>query len=304
MAFDVKTRYADAAVEQQRLAVIERLAGINHEYLKLTEKRVEKGDAAPLEADILRVEIGREEAQRALTAGRLRSALLNLRAALDIPRTDSLTIESSLIAPSLADDLERLRALAVRNRSDLASLRIAEEQSEAQTTLASLETKPNVTLSGLYSHVDSAFEEYGVKAAGALTPIRDHVNSIGLSISIPLTTTRRNRGNIEAAVARQTAAKMRREYLESAIPTQVDEAYEKWRAATEAAAVMSSGVVQQSEKNLEVMRQAYNLGELRLIDVLNEQRKLLDTELSYIDTQADVFRAVAELEQAVGGSLR
>jgi cobalt-zinc-cadmium efflux system outer membrane protein len=304
LAFDVKTRYADAAVEQQKLAVIERLVAINHEYLQLTETRVEKGDAAPLEADVLRVEIKREEAQRALTAGRLRSALLNLRVALDIPRTDPLTIGSSLIAPSFADDLERLRALAIRNRSDLATLRAAEEQSGAQTALASVETKPNLTLSGVYSHVDSAFEEYGMNAAGALTPIRDHVNSVGLSISTPLTTARRNRGNIEAAVARQTATKMRREYLESAIPTQVDGAYEKWRAAKEAADVMTSGVVQQSEKNLEVMRQAYSLGELRLIDVLNEQRRLLDTELSYVDTQADVFRAVAELEQAVGGSLR
>jgi outer membrane protein, heavy metal efflux system len=52
------------------------------------------------------------------------------------------------------------------------------------------------------------------------------------------------------------------------------------------------------------MRQAYNLGELRLLDILNEQRRLLDTELTYIDTQADLFRAYAELEQTVGGSLQ
>ena len=57
------------------------------------------------------------------------------------------------------------------------------------------------------------------------------------------------------------------------------------------------------EKNLNVMRQAYNLGELRLIDILNEQRRLLDTELSYIDAQGDLFHAYSELEQATGGSL-
>ena len=52
------------------------------------------------------------------------------------------------------------------------------------------------------------------------------------------------------------------------------------------------------------MRQAYNLGELRLLDILNGQRRLLDTELSYIDAQAELFRSYAELEAGPGGSLQ
>ena len=55
----------------------------------------------------------------------------------------------------------------------------------------------------------------------------------GLGVSIPLTSARRNRGNIEAAVARQARSKLRREYLESVIPTQVEAAYQRWRAAQE-----------------------------------------------------------------------
>ena len=39
-------------------------------------------------------------------------------------------------------------------------------------------------------------------------------------------------------------------------------------------------MIDQSEKNLAVMRQAYNLGELRLIDILNEQRRLFDIEFN------------------------
>jgi cobalt-zinc-cadmium efflux system outer membrane protein len=84
----------------------------------------------------------------------------------------------------------------------------------------------------------------------------------------------------------------------------VEAAYQQWRAAKDAAAVFTQGVIDQSEKNLTVMRQAYNLGELRLIDILNEQRRLLDSELSYIDAQADLFRAYVELERATGGSLQ
>ena len=303
VSLEVKTRYADAVTEQRKLAVIDRLLGINRDYLRLTEARVQKGDAAPLEADLLRVELNWDEAQRMLTNGRLRAALLQLKATLDIAATSPLPIAANLTPPSFDDDLQHLKTLAITSRPDVRALRITEDQKAAQSALAKVETKPNLTVLGQYSHADTAFDQYGLTATGALTPVRDHIDFIGLGVSIPLTTARRNRGNIEAAAARQTGAKLRREYLEAVIPTQVEAAYEHWQAAREATAVFSQGVIAQSEKNLTVMRQAYNLGELRLIDILNEQRRLLDTELSYIDAQGDLFRAYSELEQAIGGSL-
>jgi cobalt-zinc-cadmium efflux system outer membrane protein len=67
---------------------------------------------------------------------------------------------------------------------------------------------------------------------------------------------------------------------------------------------LNRGVLDESEKNLSVIRQAYDLGQLRLLDVLNEQRRLLETQLSYIDAQADLARSLAELERAAGGDLK
>ena len=303
LSFEVKTRYGDAVIEQRKLAVIDRLLGINRDYLRLTEARVGTGDAAPLEADLLRVELNRDEAQRMLTDGRLRAAVLQLKATLDIAATSPLPIAANLTPPTFDDNLQHLKTRALTSRPDARALRITEDQTGTQSALAKVETKPNLTLLGQYSHADNAFDQYGLTAAGALTPIRDHIDYLGIGVSIPLTTSHRNRGNIEAAVARQTGAKLRREYLEAVISTQVEAAYEHWRAAREATTVFSQGVLAQSEKNLAVMRQAYTLGELRLIDILNEQRRLLDTVLGYIDAQGDLFRAYAELEQATGGFL-
>jgi len=304
LTLEVKRRYADAASEQKKLAAIDRLLSVNREYLKLMEARVQKGDAAPLEADLLRVELSRDQAQRALTEGRARSAILQLKMNLELGSADSLSLTSSLMPPVFQDDQSRLKTLALASRPDLTMLRIAEDRFAGQTVLAKAEGKPNITLSGQYSHVDSAFTQYGVTAAGAPTPLRDHDDLVGFGLSIPLTSTRRNRGNIEAAAARQAGARLRREYLESIIPMEVEAAYQRWRAAENAAGVFTRGVIDQSEKNLAVMRQAYNLGELRLIDVLNEQRRLLDVEFNYIDTQADLYRTYAELEHATGGSLQ
>jgi cobalt-zinc-cadmium efflux system outer membrane protein len=304
LSLEVRSRYADAVSEQQKLAVLDRLLKVNREYLRLTEIRVQKGDAASLEADLLPVELNRDTAQRTLTEGRVRDAVLQLKAVLDIPSTETISFSDSLEPPTFSFDLAHLKSLALTKRPDLIVLRLTEDQAVRQTKLAEVETKPNITLSGQYSHADTAFDQFGLTQAGALTPIRDHIDSVGLGISIPLSTARRNRGNIEAAIARQSSAKLRQAYLESAIPTQVEAAYQHWRAAQSAADVFTKDVIDQSEKNLAVMRQAYNLGELRLLDILNEQRRLLDTELSYIDAQAELFRSYAELQNATGGSLQ
>jgi outer membrane protein, heavy metal efflux system len=303
LSFEVKSRYSDAVADQQKLAVLDRLLNVNREYLRLTEARVQKGDAAPLEADLLRVELNRDAAQRTLTEGRVRDAILQLKAVVDIPSMEAISISSSLKRPAVTFDLPHLKSLALSKRPDLIALRIAGEQAARETKLAEVETKPNITLSGQYSHADTAFDQFGLTQAGALAPIRDHVDSVGLGISIPLSSAGRDRGNIEAATARQSGARLRQGYLESAIPSQVEAAYQRWRAAQSAADIFTKDVVDQSEKNLAVMRQAYNLGELRLLDILNEQRRLLDTELSYIDAQAELFRSYAELENATGGSL-
>jgi cobalt-zinc-cadmium efflux system outer membrane protein len=53
-----------------------------------------------------------------------------------------------------------------------------------------------------------------------------------------------------------------------------------------------------------VIRQAYYLGQLRLLDVLAEQRRFLEIQLSYIDAEAELARSHAELERAAGGDLR
>jgi cobalt-zinc-cadmium efflux system outer membrane protein len=174
LSFEVKTQYAEATSEQLKLAVIERLLGVNREYLRLTEARLQRGDVAPLEADLLRVELNRDEARLALIGGRLRSAVLELKTSLDISSTDALSLASSLTPPSFENALPRLKSFALANRPDLLEARIGEEQSAAQTALAKVEAKPNLTLSGQYSHVDSAFDQFGLTQSGTLTPLRSH----------------------------------------------------------------------------------------------------------------------------------
>jgi cobalt-zinc-cadmium efflux system outer membrane protein len=159
-----------------------------------------------------------------------------------------------------------------------------------------------VTLSAGYTRQDNQFDGlFGFNNSGALSPLRDRDDILKFGVSIPLRTSRSGAGNVQAATARTSSARLRREYLERNIPLEVEAAYQHWRTAAESLQMLQSGVLDPSTSNLSVIREAYKLGQLRLLDVLNEQRRLVDTQLAYIDAQADAARTKAEVERAAGG---
>jgi cobalt-zinc-cadmium efflux system outer membrane protein len=300
---EVRTRFIDAIADQRKLDAINGLLQVNREALRLTQSRVEQGDVAPLDRDLLAVEVSRAEAQRSPVLGRLAAALLDLRRVAALEPSETLAPrELPMTPPSLR--AEELQEHALKTRPDLLIARLLEDQGGASVELAEAEGKPNLTVAARYARRNSRFDDQlGLTPSGALTQLRDQDDVLTVGISIPLLTRKRNIGNIEAAEARLAGARLRRQYLEGAVPLEVMAAWERYLAARRALDIYDRGVVEQSEKNLAVIRGAYNLGQLRILDVLNEQRRLIDTQLGAIDARAEEARSLTELMRTVGGNL-
>ena len=303
LAFEIKTRHADAVAEQRKIEALERLVTVHRESYRLTEVRARAGDAAVLEARLLSTEMNRAEAQKAVASGRLASLLLELRQLAGLTAADQLTVSDRLAPAPSAYELP-LREQALKTRPDLRIARLLEQQAETETELAEAQAHPDLTLSARYSRRYSQFDQLGLNASGSTVPLRDRDNVVSFGVAIPLFTRRRNQGNIDAARSRVDAARLRRQHLEATIPLEVEAAFQRWSAAKRYLDILNRGVIEQSERNLAVIRQAYELGQLRVLDVLNEQRRLIETQLAYIDAQAEQFRAMAELEKAVGGEIQ
>jgi cobalt-zinc-cadmium efflux system outer membrane protein len=270
--------------------------------LRLTTARVKDGDAAPLEASLLQVEISRAAVMRAGAEGRLHSAESEVRGLTGIGT--SIQIPDIDPVPSAAVELTELIRRALADRPDLKSARFAEEREIAGISMAKAEAKPDVTVSAGYSRQNSQFDGlYGFTSSGAISPIRDRVDILNFGVSIPLRTPRSGAGNVQSATARASGAKAHREFLERSIPIEVEAAYQRWNTARDSVLTMQSGVIDPSQSNLKIIQEAYKAGQLRLLDVLNQQRQLVDAQLALIDVQADATRSWAELERAVGGNL-
>jgi cobalt-zinc-cadmium efflux system outer membrane protein len=370
LAAEVKLRYADAIAERARTRALERALAAGRESLRLIEARVELGDAAPLDRQLLAVEVSRLEAQRRAAAGRAEAALSDLRrlcslapgeplalaapiagpvvshtlaapiaapnaghapaapdatpvtghapaapdatpvtghapAAPDATPVTGNTLAAPIAAPVTGHALAALQQRALETRPDLRVARLEEERGAAGVSLADAEGRADLTLSAQYALRNDRFGDlYGLTASGQPAPMRDRDSSIAFGVSIPLLTRRRNAGAMQAAAARSAAAKLSRRHLEAAIPLEVEAAWRRWEAAAATAQILDRDVLRQAEKNLEVMRQAYGLGQLRLLDVLAEQRRVIEAEMSLIDAESEARRGWIELERFVGGDLQ
>jgi cobalt-zinc-cadmium efflux system outer membrane protein len=254
---------------------------------------------------LLQVEVNRIDSDRLLFESQVERAVLELKLLAGMDQHGTLRIAEPLAPPSVAGNLERMPEQALAQRPDLQAARIEERLANAELSLARAQASPDLVATGRYTHVQSRFDQYGfTQPGGPLAPIRDRDNLLTVGISISLPVSNRNQGSIEASVARNRAALLRREALERSIHQEVLAAVNRYQAARRALDVFDQGVVQQSQENLRIVRGAYELGELRLLDVINEQRRLLEIQRAYTDLLSDANTAVAELERAVGAPVQ
>ena len=304
LTFDVKMRYAQALREQQKLETIQRLFSTNREYYRLTDMRVQRGDAAPLEGQLFLTDLSRVEAQQVVLANSADRALLELRKAVGVPPVEPLPLLATALPATTKSSPSELQEQALRGRPDLRALQLLEEQALAEENLTRAEGKPDVTVSARYARTNSAFDQLGYDRVGQLVPLRDRDHILTVGLSVLLFQPKRNQGAMEAARARSAAARLRREHLEAVVRLEVEAAFRRWQSAKGIVEILNRGVIGQSERNLAMIRQAHALGQLRILDVLNEQRRLIETQLVYLDAQSELFEAFAELERSVGGSIQ
>jgi cobalt-zinc-cadmium efflux system outer membrane protein len=248
--------------------------------------------------------MSRTEAERLSAAGELEAILIELKQLAGIASSEPLTLSTApVVTPQT--DLQVLQERAAKERPDLRIARLAEQQSGSEARLTIAQGAPDVGLTANYARQYSRFDDqFGLTTSGLPTQLRDRDDVLTFGVQIPIGTRKRNQGNVEAASARAAAARLRREYLETRVAAEVSTAHRKLIAVQSRLAILDLRAIGQAEKNLEVIRQAYQLGQYRLLDVLAEQRRVVEMQLSFIDAQAEVAKSTAELERSVGGNVR
>jgi cobalt-zinc-cadmium efflux system outer membrane protein len=297
LANAVLAAHAEALAALHELSVTEELNTVDVEGVRVVEARVNEGDAAPLELNLLRVEVDRLRSRRSLIEGRLRAAMLKLQSLAGMPLDRPLRLRESLpdVAPiEQPGSLESAIETALRTRPDLKLARLEEEVAQAGLRLARAQAAPDLSLFTRYGTNRNTFDTTPI---GPLTD-QDRLLSFGVSITLPIFN--RNQGAKAEAAAVITQAQRRREFVEQVVRADVMSAYARYQAARSALATFEQGVITRSNENIRTIRGAYQIGGFRITELLNEQRRLLDAQREYTEALTERYRAWADIQAAMG----
>jgi len=136
-----------------------------------------------------------------------------------------------------------------------------------------------------------------------LAPVVQDDRALAFGVSIALPFLNANQGaRAEAAIAIRQA-QMRREFVELAVRAEVTRAFRRSEATRAALAIFERGVIDRSTDNIRVIRASYELGEFRITDLINEQRRLLDSQREYAEVLVERYQTLADLQAAIGTTI-
>jgi cobalt-zinc-cadmium efflux system outer membrane protein len=303
LVYDIRTAYGNVASAARDLKVQDDLVAATRRSYELLRARVDEGAIPPLDRDRAEVELHRMESERLLLAGEAEAVLFELKRLLGSRPREEVLVSRTIDALVEAEgELERTADLseAVAERPDVLEAEARLRLAEARIEEASDQGQLDMSLFGNYNRMDFSFPQMGVGPSGALEPIRDIFHSFTFGARLMLPLRNGNEGAIAAARAERAGAEALRRARSLAAESEAASALARDERSREAVAMYASSVRELARRNLEVVRESYELGRSSLSDVLIEQRRYLDSERGYTQALQAAFDARTALKLSLG----
>ncbi|HXG84575.1 MAG TPA: TolC family protein [Pyrinomonadaceae bacterium] len=297
LAANILTNYAEALAALRELDATERLLELDLQTTKFVQIRVNEGETPPLELNLLQAEVERLRARRQLAEGRLESSLTQLKLLAGISFDEPLRLREQLTSatlPALPLTREASVDIALRTRPDIRLAQIEEQVATAGLRLVRAGSRPDLTAYTRYTQGRLTFD--------APVPFAQRDRSLTFGVAVGLPIFNKNQGvKAEAEIAiRQAQA--RREFAERVVRGEILAAYQRFEAASRAVATLENAAIPRSMQNVETFRKVYELGEIKITDLIAEQRRLLDAVRDLTEALTQRYRAQVDLNVALGGN--
>lgn len=298
LLLEVKTGFYDLLLAENRLELAHKFRELNNQLLQITKERLAAGDIAELDVNLARVETARSEGRKIEAEREVVPSRQRLLALMGVTALTDLKIAGSPATKPFVTNPTELKALALKNRPDLQALASEKNKGEAELTLAQAERLPNVTAGIAFSR------ERSLISVGGGMDDRSTDYLIGLKLSVPIPSFDRNQAGIKEAQTRKSSAEIRQASVRQSIEREVEAAHARLAATEKAANIYAKEILPQLTENLKLVQEAYRLGEVGILAVIEEQKKFVEVNDAYLTALYNRNSAVAKLEAAVGVELK
>jgi cobalt-zinc-cadmium efflux system outer membrane protein len=238
LAAELRMKFGQALGEMLKLAFTENLLTTTDRGYRLVAARVTEGRTAPLEQNMVLVEVNRIKSVREIGEGKVQISLLELRNLIGMTPEQPLRLRGDLNPaieplPSIAMVTE----VALKERPDVQAARAAETLADAQIEQARSEGRFDASLSAKYELMNFGFPQKGFDDVGRLVPINGRFHSVAVGVNLYLPVRNRNQGGVEAAVAAKEAATGHREFTELTVGREIAASFARYEPSMRAAEI-------------------------------------------------------------------
>ncbi|MFM7243193.1 MAG: TolC family protein [Planctomycetaceae bacterium] len=267
---DVRQSFYSLLVAQRRVEIYRLLLDIATRSYDIGTALAEAGEGTKADVLFWSIERDRAEVRLANASVFVETGRRELAAAVGLPRADVGPIEADLFRAIPWFDLKVLQEEIVRAN---AKPRAAEAQiAQAQWALerAAVEPIPNINVLGGYQRQVGPAQQQALMQVMMEVPLFD-----------------RNQGNIRSARADIATSRADLRTIELNLATQAAQAVATYRTAQRQADWYEQSILPKARETVQLTQQLYARGEVTFLSLLQAQRILTETELAFVEAQAD-----------------
>ncbi|HWK35293.1 TolC family outer membrane protein, partial [Sphingomonas sp.] len=282
---DVIRDEAIVSLNQQNLRTLE----VN---LQATNDRFEVGD-------LTRTDVAQSQARRAIAEGQLRQAEAQLIASREtyvrVVGNAPGALELPPPLPNLPADPESAVRVALDDNPVLLAAAKARDATRYDINVAKTQRLPRVS-----AVVGGSYYNYlGTLPGGSSSPGDGVGATAGLSMTLPLFQGGRPAAQVRQAQARRSQAIEQVTETERGVIAQSRAAYAGWQSAQQV--IRSSEIaVEANRLSLEGVRAENSVGTRTILDILNAEQELLNSQVTLVTARRDAYVAGFSLLAAMG----
>jgi cobalt-zinc-cadmium efflux system outer membrane protein len=303
LAADVRDTYGAVASLIRDLAILDDLVAVVARQHEIAAARVEQGAGAPLDRDMLRVEMRSLQAERLMRAAAVERAMAGLRRLLAMPADEPLRLRETLEQLVEGDDSGEglpFGQKRVAARPDVLAAEARVRAAEARIDRVRRDGRFDVTLSAMYMRMNAGFPQRAFGESGSLEPVRGAFHNLGVGATVIVPLSDRRQGDVAAAQAARAGAVAELTATELTASSELAEARTRHALARRATEIYTADTLTLARQNLAVVSRAHELGSLTVFEVLAEQRRYLDLQRAFTSTLRDAYEARQALRRALG----
>lgn len=294
---DVSVAFFDVMLATKRVDLAQKAIALNRQLLQVARDRLAAGDIPELEMNLVMVEVARSEGSAIQAAKELYLNQAKLRMLMGWSGTEMPALTGDLDAGKNAmPSLDHLKQQARNNRPDLKVLEAEKARAEADIVLARAEAVPNLTAGLAFNRESTSMEIGGVEG-------RDTAYTVGMKLSMPIPVFDHNQAGIQEARAKSSSTESRLSAAVRDMEREVEVAYAGYLNSKQVISLYGLSIIPQLEENLNLTQEAYRLGEVGLLAVIQEQKKFFEVSDGHLSAQHDYHTGRIKLEAAVATEL-